>query len=62
MHMTKERMEKLVLPIPPLAEQHRIVAKLDELMALCDQLKVRLEEAGEQQRRLADGVVGSSSG
>jgi len=44
-------------PVPPLAEQHRIVAKVDELMALCDVLKVRLSEAQETQSDIAGTVV-----
>ena len=47
----------LEIPIPPLAEQQRIVAKVDELMALCDQLKTRLADAQTTQLHLADAVV-----
>jgi type I restriction enzyme S subunit len=47
-----------ILPIPPLAEQHRIVAKVDELMAICDQLKTRITTANQLQQKLADVLVG----
>jgi type I restriction enzyme S subunit len=45
------------LPFPPLAEQHRIVAKVDELMALCDQLKTQLNDAQTTQLHLSDSVI-----
>jgi type I restriction enzyme S subunit len=44
-------------PIPPLSEQHRIVAKVDELMALCDDLEARLREVAEISEQLAESVV-----
>jgi type I restriction enzyme S subunit len=43
--------------LPPLAEQHRIVAKVDELMALCDQLEQQLNQADQQRRRLLEAVL-----
>lgn len=48
---------KLLIPLPPLAEQNRIVAKVDALMSLCDQLKTRIKQANQQQQAIADALV-----
>lgn len=55
--LNQESLTSFVLPIPPLAEQHRIVAKVDQLMALCDQLKTRLTQARQLNAQLACTLV-----
>ena len=45
------------MPLPPLAEQHRIVTKVDELMTLCEQLKTKLATAQTLQQQLAETLV-----
>jgi type I restriction enzyme S subunit len=44
-------------PVPPLAEQRRIVTKVDELMALCDQLESQLTTAQTETSRLLEAVL-----
>ena len=38
-NISKEKIVNSILPLPPLEEQHRIVAKLEELLLLCERLK-----------------------
>ncbi|RGP52582.1 restriction endonuclease subunit S [Pseudomonas abyssi] len=47
-------------PVPPLPEQHRIVAKVDQLMTLCDQLKARISQAQQLHSDLAAALIAES--
>lgn len=53
-----EYLSKLV-PLPPLPEQHRIVAKVDELMALCDQLETQHNNATDAHEKLVSHLLGT---
>jgi type I restriction enzyme S subunit len=55
--LSKKVLELFEFPVPPLAEQHRIVAKVDELMILCDSLKANLNQAQTTQLQLTDAIV-----
>ena len=55
--LSKKVLERFEMPVPPLEEQHRIVQKVDELTALCDQLKDRLNQASETRCQLAAAIV-----
>ena len=45
------------IPLPPLAEQDRIVAKIDELMALCDRLEESLAIGDDARSQLLDALL-----
>jgi len=60
--INRSKWESLLVPIAPLAEQHRIVAKVDELMTICDRLKEHLQEAQTNQIHLADAIVKRAAG
>jgi len=56
-NLVLKTISSFLLVFPSLNEQHRIVAKVDELMALCDQLKARLTDAQTTKLHLTDAIV-----
>ena len=55
--LPKNRMDRIPVAVPPLAEQRRIVARVDELMALCDRLETGLGTADDTRSRLLESIL-----
>jgi type I restriction enzyme S subunit len=57
--LNKGKWEAIPLPLPCIAEQHRIVAKVDELMALCDHLEAQQADAESAHAQLVQALLDS---
>ena len=55
--LPKNKMDRIPVALPPLAEQHRIVAKVDELMALCGRLEASLTNRDDTLVRLVGALL-----
>ncbi len=51
------KLKEMPVPIPPLEEQYRIVAKVDQVMALCDSLDHQIDAATTKQAELLGAVI-----
>ncbi|EQD78638.1 hypothetical protein B1B_00612, partial [mine drainage metagenome] len=51
------KLKRLPTAVPPLAEQHRIVAKVDELMTLCEALEAALASSQSERVRLLEALL-----
>ena len=49
--------KKILIPLPPLDEQTRIVKKLDELMQYCNELEASIKESESQNEKLLQQVL-----
>ncbi|HCQ50237.1 MAG TPA: restriction endonuclease subunit S [Achromobacter sp.] len=49
------------VPLPPLAEQHRIVARINQLMALCDSLEQQINATTDKQTELLSNLIRAQS-
>jgi len=55
--LSMSRLKDFLIPIPPLSEANRIVAKVDQLMALCDELDAGLVQEQTDGGKLMEAVV-----
>ncbi len=59
-NISQDKLKLVLLPLVPIKEQARIVAKVDALMALCDEWEARLQAARHTQEQFALAAVALS--
>ena len=56
-NVNSTEISQLKIPLPPLEEQHRIVAKIDHLMVLCDTLEQQIDTATGKQTEMLGAMM-----
>ncbi len=56
-HLSSETIKEIPLPLPPLAEQRRIVAAIEEQLSRLDAATASLDDASDRMRALSDGLL-----
>ena len=51
------KFSQIQCPVPPIAEQSRIVAKIDELLDICEKIKENISKKQNTQNRLAESFM-----
>lgn len=51
-NLSAKNVSKYIIPLPPLAEQHRIVETLEEIMVICDQMEAIFDGTSEMNMNL----------
>ena len=55
--LPKYKMDRIAVAVPPVAEQRRIVAKVHELITLCDRLEASLDTVDTSRHRLLESLI-----
>ena len=56
-NISREQIHEMPVPLPPLAEQKRIVTKVDKLMKLCDELETKLTQTQTEREKIINAAV-----
>ena len=60
--LNRQSLSRIMIPLPPLPEQRRIVAKVDELVALCDRIEAGLGAVRDTRSRLLESLLQDALG